>query len=693
MAARDGLILKFSTDLLPAQKSIQDFALNAVSMLSSVGRKAAESQMALEAYSRVASTAFLAGGALVGLLALNEAFKAAEAGARAAAEELGKLVKIGTDAKGLGVDTTFFQQFTEGSKKLGLEAEDLTKILEKLKDASMVSLGSGDDEKNPQSAAQKAIQAEIQAGNLHKGDDKSFSAADSQQDRLRASLALISELQAKGAQLASFDLGNKLFGSDFESKLRGDDQLVAKLQQRLADMSNGKGANVVPPEQIAAAREMQAQLEDMNQRIQNALIPFHNDLRAWQQSELADTIRLKEYWTEIVEVFGRLWKWCDNIGATISSWGNASFFRDFNSMMGKLGLDSTPKEFIKPDGSIMSVTEARRAGVDKTTEPDSTDRPLTITRPRHDTSRPLPETDSPSHDKADKTDPVDTYIDELKKSAAAEEAEAKTLGMNDKAKMEAVDLAKAQAIAQKEGRSLTEAETTSIKQQADAFAAAKVKIDQFNKSQEDAKARAEFFGNALESSVEKLAIGGGKLKDIFASLVKSLEEAALKAAILGQGPLAGLFGTSSGGANGEGKGFGGLGGIVGLGGSLFGGGAIAGATAGPAAGLSALTGLGKLFSGFFAEGGAIPSGGWGVVGEAGPEIIRGPGTVTPQGAIDRMMGSMSSGGSTQVTHAPTYNIMPAGGVSIEQMTATIDKNNRDFSRNINAIVANGQRRY
>ena len=39
--------------------------------------------------------------------------------------------------------------------------------------------------------------------------------------------------------------------------------------------------------------------------------------------------------------------------------------------------------------------------------------------------------------------------------------------------------------------------------------------------------------------------------------------------------------------------------------------------------------LDPTFAGMFAKGGAIPSGKWGIAGEAGPEIIHGPATVTP----------------------------------------------------------------
>ena len=45
--------------------------------------------------------------------------------------------------------------------------------------------------------------------------------------------------------------------------------------------------------------------------------------------------------------------------------------------------------------------------------------------------------------------------------------------------------------------------------------------------------------------------------------------------------------------------------------------------------LAFFTGGGSLFAGFFAEGGKIPAGKFGVVGEEGPELIGGPATVTP----------------------------------------------------------------
>lgn len=66
----------------------------------------------------------------------------------------------------------------------------------------------------------------------------------------------------------------------------------------------------------------------------------------------------------------------------------------------------------------------------------------------------------------------------------------------------------------------------------------------------------------------------------------------------------------------------------------------------------------NLFAGFFANGGRIPSGKVGVVGEAGPELVTGPATVTPMGG--------GGGGVTNVT----YNINAVDASSFRSLVAS-----------------------
>jgi len=70
--------------------------------------------------------------------------------------------------------------------------------------------------------------------------------------------------------------------------------------------------------------------------------------------------------------------------------------------------------------------------------------------------------------------------------------------------------------------------------------------------------------------------------------------------------------------------------------------------------------LTNLFAGFFAQGGSIPAGKFGIAGEAGPEIIRGPASVTSTNDTAEMLGR-----STNIT----YNIQAVDAPSFQALVA------------------------
>lgn len=131
-----------------------------------------------------------------------------------------------------------------------------------------------------------------------------------------------------------------------------------------------------------------------------------------------------------------------------------------------------------------------------------------------------------------------------------------------------------------------------------------------------------------------------------------------------QGTMRGVTGGGSGG---------GLGGLLGSIGGLFGGGSNSGQTPpyvpaqsssgggfgdilGSIGGgiSSAFSGISDLFGGFFANGGNLGAGSWGIAGERGPELISGPATISPM-----------AGGVTNVT----YNINAVDAMSFKQLVA------------------------
>ena len=121
-----------------------------------------------------------------------------------------------------------------------------------------------------------------------------------------------------------------------------------------------------------------------------------------------------------------------------------------------------------------------------------------------------------------------------------------------------------------------------------------------------------YLGDIGLHAFEIWAGGADDMSEALKRLAIQLAAVGAKGLLLGQGPLAGLFG---GGLNFfDGGGFGGFGGSTGAGGQL------AAATSG-------------AFAGLFADGGQIGAGQWGIVGEAGAEIVSGPAAVTPLGDV------------------------------------------------------------
>jgi len=73
--------------------------------------------------------------------------------------------------------------------------------------------------------------------------------------------------------------------------------------------------------------------------------------------------------------------------------------------------------------------------------------------------------------------------------------------------------------------------------------------------------------------------------------------------------------------------------------------------------------FGDLFAGFFAAGGRIPQGKFGIAGEAGPEIVQGPATVIGTSQSAELMSGMGRGASV------TYNINAVDAPSFQALVA------------------------
>lgn len=156
--------------------------------------------------------------------------------------------------------------------------------------------------------------------------------------------------------------------------------------------------------------------------------------------------------------------------------------------------------------------------------------------------------------------------------------------------------------AQKRNLDLNERQAESgmtLREEIDQHAAA---VERLTERYQQAEARAQFYEQTqqkVRDGVLDAIVEGENLVGVLSDVAKAFARAALEAAIFGTGPFAGGFGGGKSG------------------GGFF----------------------GSLFAGFFDEGGRIPAGQFGVAGEHGPEIVRGPAQVVSRASTARLLSS------------------------------------------------------
>ncbi|MBX4874440.1 phage tail protein [Rhizobium bangladeshense] len=122
--------------------------------------------------------------------------------------------------------------------------------------------------------------------------------------------------------------------------------------------------------------------------------------------------------------------------------------------------------------------------------------------------------------------------------------------------------------AQRAGIALTPQQRQEIASLAQGMASAETSVDSLREKQEQASESARFFGEGMTDALTGIITGTMTAQEALQQLLQTLVKAALQAALMGEGPLANLFGGSAKAYSKGGVGFGGL--FGGLLGSLLG---------------------------------------------------------------------------------------------------------------------------
>lgn len=227
---------------------------------------------------------------------------AAISGAR---EQMQQMVAVADKAQNLGVSPAFLQGFTNEAKKLKVGLDDLEGALahayDATKEKSPIDVNEWTVGEEKITDVEKALRVYNEtlakaAGQRLQGLVEFRNATD-QDQKIKAVLAAMIQLDQIGQHAASLDLGERMFGSQFVDRIRqgktSAESMLATIKDASAN-SDGIFSNVL----VQRAKEVDDQLKVADQRLRTALKP------AWD--DLAGVItEIKSTWASVIDLIAR----------------------------------------------------------------------------------------------------------------------------------------------------------------------------------------------------------------------------------------------------------------------------------------------------------------------------------------------------------------------------------------------------
>jgi len=466
-----------------------------------------------------------------------------------AREQIREMVEIADKASARGVSPEFFQAFTAAAKG----AVDQVKILEDaLANAFRAQQPQLDTQASvvlPERLKQAWTEAEIASTRAVQAMQTASAAlilsATTADERTKAVLVTMKELEASGQRLEARNLGEKFFGREFQNnidtgKLKIDD-LLRTIEGKLAGT---QGRLIFSNEAVQQAKELDVELNNAWHTISENLAPSFTLL-----GDIA--LAIKAAWVGIVQLMAQasnlLPKFQQKGGRFVGPSGETDFMLPPGEQTGAIG--QTPPQVTVQKAGLprLTVEDVRRAIGPTPAEREETG--------------------------AATKSAFEAQVESINKHIAALEADAAAVGKT--AAAHAVlraELSLLQAI-EREGGDITNeqitkyAELRKTMEPLQAMQAAGIKLseeqakafEQVTKRLGEAATKAESAKAAFAALNDAIQFGGKQLVDIFdaltdktkdfgetmKSVLAAVKRAFLEAVIAGQGPLAGILGTKT----------------------------------------------------------------------------------------------------------------------------------------------------
>ena len=686
------LTLRFASDVDAAKKGVASLAVSIASNMATVagtaltaGRTVVSAGNSIistyQAMSRASALVVPTLGALaLGIGAITAAWMASTAVQNLAKERLEAYVDIANKAAAGGVSAEFFQRQAKAAKAYQVSVDDVAKSLENFRATTSTKLGGGEFDKR--------LEELTVAGNFKNNTGvAAYKSANTEEERYRAIVSLITQAGDQGERLAGLDLAAKFLPPTLLDRLKSSSDFLATMQKDADAVAKTK---IVSDEDVARAVDLTHRLDEAHKTLALKFKPIQDDL-------VQLGLNYQESWVSIVESMATAVDHANSIYRALSN--EPQWLKD-------LAQSPVWRKFVEATTSAESRKAAEKAygitPIDDSTAVNNPDGPemfaaknrlrTGLINPasvrlaaeqstnvafaaRKDTSKvPKPE------EAKQALDQVERMISMMEKANDTLKVELDTEGKSNVEREKGIALAKAEAAARLAQRDLTADERSKVLALAEAHAVLANKLKDVQQALAANAESARFFGNAASNALADVFIDGQKVNDVILSIAKQWGRLALQAAFTGQGAFASMLGFAPLASQGSNA----VGGITGIAMNALGLGGrnpYAGSTMSTAGDLGAGTG-GMAYPMFRAGGGDVERGRAYRVGEVRDEIF-------VPGANGRIYPIGQNGINGGNTFAPVYQINAPGADSgtIARIEQVLDRHARVITSQGAAMIS------
>lgn len=611
--ASQALVLRFAADTAPARRAMQDLAQTGVSQVALLAGATAAAGRKIDG-GLLGSLARLAAG-ITGLQLAYASFAAVSAASIGVAiAKLGEYRRLAESANALGVSTDFFQKFTQSAGDAAEKVKVLEQGLRSARAATRQTLeGNALGDRLDEFGRNGGLSDAGNAARL------AYKASGTVEERTQNAVRVIDDLLARGRDLEALDVGEKLFGRE------AADALVERARAAgtsLAEMVNTTAdKKVVSPEQVENALRLQERLEAARATMADGMRPIMEDLERLGIALYSGWVSVQEGIAKAVSLAGALYKAVKSVVDILPGATNVGGLSDAVSATMDARVSSLNQQIASLERS--GVFDPRLAGLKAQREQaqgtlraaqgqDMLRNDAVPGLPTYNPNQPVvlgrndpaaqaglpprrPITDLPNiaakggggGGGKSETDTdlefFNKYVAGIEKASAALKTEIEVQGLSTFEKEKALATSKAYAEFKAKDIELTDEQKARLETLIEAQARLKEQLENTKNAMQAQRDLINFIGSNLSSFFSDMVSGGKNAEQALMNLGKRLADTAFQAMLLGQGPLASLFGTA--GQNGN------AGGLLGM---LFNG--FRGGASVPAAATSGFNVTGGVFS-------------------------------------------------------------------------------------------------